>query len=67
MDVEPVLEDGRRSSAIRCTCPDRANLVAEVKDGLVVFAGCPVCQREGVVEILPDGEIGFFPMGVRVF
>ena len=66
MDANPRLEDGRHSTYVRCNCMDRANLIAEVKDSEIVFAGCPCCRKEAVVEILPDGEIGFFPMGVVV-
>jgi len=66
MDAKPKLRDGIRSSHIRCDCMTRANLQVVVKDGEVIFAGCPVCKTESVIEILPDGEIGFFPPGVVV-
>jgi hypothetical protein len=66
LDCEPKLKDGTYSSAVRCNCMWRANLQAKVKDGEVVFAGCPVCGKEAIVEIWPDGEIGFFPMGTVV-
>lgn len=66
MDANPKLRDGTRSSHVRCDCMIRANLHAVIKDGKVVFAGCPVCKKESVIEILPDGEIGFFPPGVVV-
>lgn len=66
LDARPKLEEGVHQSHLRCTCPDRANLQAYVKDGDVVWAGCPICRKEAVVEIGPDGRIGFFPMGVVV-
>jgi hypothetical protein len=60
-------EDGLHQSHVRCVCPDRANLQARVERGSVTWAGCPVCGREAIVEVLPDGSLGFFPMGVRMF
>lgn len=66
MDAKPKLEDGVHTSHVRCVCPDRANLEAHVKDGQIVWAGCPVCQRDAVVEVDHNGRIGFFPMGVVV-
>jgi hypothetical protein len=66
MDVDPKLEDGRWWSSVRCSCLWRANLCADVKNGEVVFAGCPVCKKESVVEILPDGSLGFFPTGTVI-
>ena len=66
MDAHPKLEDGTRSSQVRCDCLTRANLIAVVQDGEITFTGCPVCRKECVVEVLPDGEVGFFPMGVVV-
>ena len=61
------IEDGVHPSHVRCDCPDRANLQVEVKDGVIVFHGCPVCRKETLIELLPNGEIGFFPPGVKVF
>lgn len=66
LDANPKLEDGTRSSHVRCDCLTRANLQVIVKDGEIIFAGCPVCRTPSLVEILPDGEIGFFPPGVQV-
>ena len=43
-------------------------LTADVNGrGEVTFAGCRPCKVETMVEITPDGELGFFPMGIRVF
>ena len=64
--IKPKLRDGRRASHMRCDCLTRANLVAIVKNGEITFAGCPVCGKNALVEVLPDGEIGFFPMGTVV-
>lgn len=67
LDARPKnITDGIHASYVRCDCSFRANLQVEVKGGEIVFAGCPVCRKESVVEILPDGEIGFFPPGVVV-
>ena len=67
LDARPKnITDGIHASHVRCDCMIRANLQVEVKYGEIVFAGCPCCRKEAVVEILPDGEIGFFPMGVVV-
>jgi hypothetical protein len=66
MDARPKLDDGSRSSHVRCDCLTQANLQVVIKDGEIVFAGCPICKKESVIEILPDGEIGFFPPGVVV-
>lgn len=60
-------EDGVHQFSVRCTCPDRANVRAKVENGKVVWAGCPVCGKEAIVEVLPDGSMGCFPMGVVVF
>ena len=65
-DANPKLEDGIRSSHVRCDCMVRANLQAVIKDGEIVFVGCPVCKKPALVEIRPDGSIGFFPPGVKV-
>ena len=66
MDARPKLEDGTRSSHVRCDCMTQANLQVVIKNGEIVFAGCPVCKKESVVEILPGGIIGFFPPGTVV-
>lgn len=71
MDVNPVLRDGDRlnfnySDGSRCNCMTKGYLVAKVREGKVVWAGCEVCGQEAVVEVCPDGKIGFFPMGVVV-
>jgi hypothetical protein len=71
MDCDPVLRDGGaldfdRFSHVRCNCMNRANLVARVRNGKIVWSGCPVCGQESVVEVGPDGHIGFFPVGVVV-
>ena len=66
LDARPPMKDGTYSSEVRCDCLVAANLRAVVKDGQIVFAGCPVCRKEAVIEVLPDGAIGFFPMGVVV-
>jgi len=71
MDADPVLRDGEsldfdRYSHVRCNCMNRANLCARVRNGKIVWAGCPVCGSEAVVEVGPDGDIGFFPMGTVV-
>jgi len=66
LDARPKLEDGIHVSHVRCDCQWRANLQAIVKDNDVVWAGCPVCKKEALVEIGPDGRIGFFPPGIVV-
>lgn len=60
------VKDGIHASHVRCGCMDRANLQAIVKNGRVTWAGCPVCKRESIVEVSPDGKLGFFPAGVRM-
>lgn len=66
LDARPPIKDGVYSSHVRCDCIIRANLQVIVREGEIVFTGCPVCKKECVVEVLPDGEIGFFPPGVVV-
>ncbi len=66
MGVKPQLEDGTFFPGQRCDCMDRANLQVEIVEGKIVFAGCPVCRREHVLEVSPDGSFGFFPPGVQV-
>ncbi len=66
LDAKPKLRDGTRTSEVRCDCLSQAHLQAVIEGGEVVSASCPACGREALIEILPDGEIGFFPPGVTV-
>jgi hypothetical protein len=69
LGVRPRLADGVCATGTRCLCPARANLQAEVRNGEIVFAGCPVCRREWPCEVTAVGgraDVGFFPPGTVV-
>jgi hypothetical protein len=66
LSCEPELKDGVYWQEQRCSCPDRANFRVVVRNGKVAEHDCPVCGRECVVEVSPDGRIGCFPAGTIV-